>query len=163
MFDPSNQELALRVMLALLCGGVIGLDRELRSRAAGMRTHALAAEGAALFTLAGILIASEARQNGFVGSDPSRLASTVAQGIGFLAAGVIFGSAARIRGLTTAAGLWATAAIGVLCGAGFFFLAIFSTVATVIILTVFKSLENRVVDRVHLPPDEDIHPNDVDA
>lgn len=144
MLDPSTPELALRVIAALFCGGVIGLDRELRSHAAGMRTHALAAEGAALFTIAGILISSEARSSGILTSDPSRVASTVAQGIGFLAAGVIFGSAARVKGLTTAAGLWTTAAVGMLCGGGFYEIALIATVATVIVLTAFKSIEVRL-------------------
>ena len=162
MFDPSNQEVALRVLAALLCGGIIGLDRELRSHSAGMRTHALAAEGAALFTMAGILIASESRNIGYVGADPSRVASTVAQGIGFLAAGVIFGSAAKVKGLTTAAGLWATAAIGMLCGGGFYFLAFFSTIATVVVLAGFKMLEDRIGDRLHHEQDEDSHHRGVD-
>src|SRR6188472_1506983 len=141
MFDPDNTQMALRIIAAVLCGGLVGLDRELRSHAAGMRTHALAAEGAALFTLAGILIASEARSVGYLGSDPTRVASTVAQGIGFLAAGVIFGSAARVRGLTTAAGLWTTAAIGILCGAGLFVPAVIATVVTVLVLSLFKLIE----------------------
>lgn len=144
MFDLDHTQLALRVLAALACGGLIGLDRELRSHAAGMRTHALAAEGAALFTLAGILLASEAHQVGYLASDPTRVASTVAQGIGFLAAGVIFGVASKVRGLTTAAGLWATAAIGMLCGGGFYFLAFFSTAATVVVLSVFKVIEERL-------------------
>jgi putative Mg2+ transporter-C (MgtC) family protein len=160
MLKPDKQELALRVLAALLCGGIIGLDRELRSLAAGMRTHALAAEGAALFTLAGILIAHEARNAGYLGADPSRVASTVAQGIGFLAAGVIFGSAARVKGLTTAAGLWATAAIGMLCGAGFYFLAFFATAATVAVLSLFKVIENRVTERIK-PDGEDVHDYDI--
>ena len=143
MFDPDNQEIALRITAALICGGLIGLDRELRSLAAGMRTHALAAEGAALFALAGILMANEAHEIGYVGADPSRIASTVAQGIGFLAAGVIFGSAARVKGLTTAAGLWTTAAIGIACGAGFYFLAFFATFAAVVVLSLLKVLEVR--------------------
>ncbi len=150
MLDTSTTELALRVIAALMCGGVIGLDRELRSHAAGMRTHALAAEGAALFTIAGILIASEAHNMGYIGADPSRVASTVAQGIGFLAAGVIFGSAAHVRGLTTAAGLWTTAAVGMLCGGGFFEIALIATVATVVVLTVFKRIEEWI-DRFQEP------------
>ncbi|HET9660090.1 MAG TPA: MgtC/SapB family protein [Thermomicrobiales bacterium] len=155
MFDPSTTELALRVMAALLCGGAIGLDRELRSHSAGMRTHALAAEGAALFTIAGILISGEAHKIGYEGADPTRIASTVAQGIGFLAAGVIFGSAARIKGLTTAAGLWTTAAVGMLCGGGFFEVAAIATVATVVVLSAFKVIENKL-DRFALneEPDE---------
>jgi len=150
MFDPDNQEIALRITAALICGGIIGLDRELRSLAAGIRTHALAAEGAALFALSGILMANEARMAGFVGADPSRIASTVAQGIGFLAAGVIFGSAARVKGLTTAAGLWTTAAIGIACGAGFYFMAFFATFAAVIVLSALKIVENRFTDKVQL-------------
>lgn len=147
MFDPDNTQVAIRILAALACGGLIGLDRELRSHAAGMRTHALASEGAALFTLAGIMIANQAHQIGYVGADPSRVASTVAQGIGFLAAGVIFGSAAKVRGLTTAAGLWTTAAIGMLCGAGFYNAAIIATIATLVVLSLFKEIEERL-DRI---------------
>lgn len=160
MFDPDNQELAIRVLTALLCGGIIGLDREVRSHSAGVRTHALAAEGAALFTVAGILIASEAHKIGYAGADPTRVASTVVQGIGFLSAGVIFGSAARVKGLTTAAGLWATAAVGVACGGGFYFLAFFATIATVVVLSLFKSVEERVSDRLLQEPNDDRRPRE---
>lgn len=149
MFELSNFDLALRVLTALACGGIIGLDRELRSHAAGMRTHALAAEGAALFMLTGIMLANQAHEAGFPAADPTRIASTVAQGIGFLAAGVILGVTTKVRGLTTAAGLWATAAIGLLCGAGFFFLAIFATVSTIAVLAGFKALENRLDTITH--------------
>ena len=155
MFDPSNLDLTLRVLAALLCGGVIGFERQVRSHAAGMRTHALAAEGAALFAIAGILIASEAYKLGYDRADPTRVASTVVQGIGFLAAGVIFGSGARVRGLTTAAGLWTTAAIGVLCGSGLYLIAIVATVATVIVLSLFK----RVEDQLDLVTDRPSQPN----
>jgi len=148
MFDPDNQEIALRITAALICGGIVGLDRELRSLAAGMRPPALAAEGAALFALAGILMASEAHAIGYAGADPSRIASTVAQGIGFLAAGVIFGSAARVKGLTTAAGLWTTAAIGIACGAGFYFMAFFATFAAVIVISVLKVVEDRFASKL---------------
>ena len=103
-----------------------------------------AAEGAALFAITGILIASEAHKIGYEGADPTRVASTVVQGIGFLAAGVIFGSGAKVKGLTTAAGLRTTAAIGLLCGAGFFEIAIFATVMTVILLSVSKFVDDRM-------------------
>ncbi len=146
MFDPSHTDLALRVIAAIVCGGVIGFERQVRSHAAGMRTHALAAEGAALFAIMGIMIASEAHKIGYAGADPTRVASTVVQGIGFLAAGVIFGSGARVKGLTTAAGLWTTAAIGLLCGGGFFGVAIFATFTTVILLSVFKVVEDQLDD-----------------
>lgn len=146
MIDVSHTDLALRVLAALFCGGIIGFEREVRSHAAGMRTHALAAEGAALFAIAGILMAREAQNSGYIGADPTRVASTVVQGIGFLAAGVIFGSGARVKGLTTAAGLWTTAAIGLLCGGGFFVIAGVATVATVIVLSLFKTIEERFDD-----------------
>lgn len=144
MADLDQIDLAIRVLAALTCGAIIGLDRELRDHEAGMRTHALAAQGAALFMLAGILLAGEAERAGYASADPTRIASTVAQGIGFLAAGVIIGVSRKVRGLTTAAGLWTTAAIGLLCGAGFFFLAFFATAATVVVLSAFKFIENRL-------------------
>lgn len=143
MFDLSDQEMILRLLAALLLGGVIGIEREVRNRSAGMRTHALASEGAALFTMAAILITKEAADAGYGPSDPSRITSTIVQGIGFLAAGVIFAQGAKVRGLTTAAGLWVTAAVGVLCGGGFYFLATSATVATAIVLGFVKVIENR--------------------
>src|SRR5687768_11439163 len=130
MFELDELEMVLRVVAALGLGGVVGFEREVRNRSAGMRTHALAAEGAALFTMAAILVAVEADNSGCGPAGPRRIMSTIVQGIGFLAAGVIFARGAKVRGLTTAAGLWVTAAVGVLCGAGLYFLAIAATIAT---------------------------------
>ncbi|CAN5724298.1 hypothetical protein BH24CHL4_BH24CHL4_18980 [soil metagenome] len=146
MFDLGELEMVLRLLAALTLGGVVGFEREVRNRSAGMRTHALAAEGAALFTMVAILVAIEADKAGYWPVDPSRIISTIVQGIGFLAAGVIFARGARVRGLTTAAGLWVTAAIGVLCGGGFYFLAIAATFATAIVLAVLKSVEVRFIN-----------------
>ncbi len=143
MFDLDEQEMVIRVIAALLAGAVVGFDREVRNRPAGLRTHALAAEGAALFSMAAILVTIEADKVGLGPADPTRIMSTIVQGIGFLAAGVIFSHKARVSGLTTAAGLWVTAAIGVLCGTGLYFLAITATVATVIVLAIVKQIEDR--------------------
>ncbi|MBX3069893.1 MAG: MgtC/SapB family protein [Thermomicrobiales bacterium] len=143
MFDLDEREMIIRLLAALIAGSLIGIDREVRNRSAGLRTHALAAEGAALFTMAAILATVEADKAGFGPADPTRIMSTIVQGIGFLAAGVIFSHQAKVRGLTTAAGLWVTAAIGMLCGAGFYFLAIAATLSTILVLAVVKVLEKR--------------------
>lgn len=146
MFDLTEQQMVIRLVAALALGGAIGFEREVKARPAGMRTYALAAEGAALFMMGSILIASEVAERNGITNDPSRIASTVVQGIGFLAAGVIFSQGARVTGLTTAAGLWVTAAIGLLAGAGFFFLAIAATVATWLVLAGLKVIEDKFLD-----------------
>lgn len=146
MYDLSDTQLLIRLIAALLLGGSIGFERELKNRAAGLRTHALAAEGAAIFTMAGLLMAQESELEGIGGFDVARIAAAVATGIGFLAAGVIFSHRENVKGLTTAAGLWVTAAIGLLCGAGFIYLAIAATVATGIVLFVLKEFEKGLLN-----------------
>ncbi|MBM6993021.1 MAG: MgtC/SapB family protein [Prevotella sp.] len=115
----------LRLVVAMLLGGVVGLEREYRSKDAGFRTHFLVALGAALFTIIS--------QYGFVDGvkDTSRVAAQVVSGIGFIGAGLIVFQKNMVRGLTTAAGLWVTAAIGMACGVGMYLLA---TIVTVLIL-----------------------------
>jgi putative Mg2+ transporter-C (MgtC) family protein len=159
VFELSELEMVLRLLAALGLGCVVGFEREVRNRSAGMRTHALAAEGAALFAMAAILVSEEAAKAGYGPSDPGRTISTIVQGIGFLAAGVIFAQGARVRGLTTAAGLWVTAAIGVLCGTGLFFLAAVATIATAVILAGLKVVEVRYLasgqdSQVSIEPDD---------
>lgn len=144
MFDLDEQEMVIRLLAALVAGAIIGFEREVRNRSAGLRTHALAAEGAAIFTMAAIMISVEAGKAGYGPSDPARIISTIVQGIGFLAAGVIFAHHQKVRGLTTAAGLWVTASIGVLCGTGLYFLAIVATIATTVVLAIVKVLEDRL-------------------
>ena len=148
MFDLDEREMIIRLVAALIAGAVIGVEREVRNRPAGLRTHALAAEGAALFTMAAILTTIEAQKAGYGPSDPGRIISTIVQGIGFLAAGVIFSQRKNVMGLTTAAGLWVTASIGVLCGCGFYTLAVAATVATAFVLAIVKVFEDRVVNVV---------------
>ena len=115
-------ELSARLVIAAVLGGLIGVERELHEHPAGMRTHLLVAAGCALFTVVSIY----GFQGGPAGSaavDPSRLAAQVVTGIGFLGAGAILKYGTSIRGLTTAASLWATAAIGIAVGTGQFVLA----------------------------------------
>ena len=133
----TEQEAILRMAIAIGLGAALGFERERLAKPAGLRTYALVCLGAAMFMIGSILLGDEVREVGGAGYDPSRIASTIVQGIGFLAAGVIFSSGGRVQGLTTAAGIWVTAAIGLLVGAGFYLVAIAGaamTIATLVIL-----------------------------
>ena len=133
-------EFILRIFVAALLGGAIGLEREYRAKEAGMRTHFLVALGSALF-----MIVSAYGFEGALGSpehrwDVSRVAAQVVSGIGFIGAGtIIFHKSENVvRGLTTAAGLWVTAAIGLACGGGLYILAVASTFLVLIGLEAFN-------------------------
>jgi putative Mg2+ transporter-C (MgtC) family protein len=117
-----------RLAVATALGAVIGLERELDEKAAGLRTHMLVAAGSALFTLVSAYGFSEFIGHDRVSFDPSRIAAQIVTGIGFLGAGVIFRSGFTVRGLTTAASLWLVAAIGMAAGAGFWQGAVLATV-----------------------------------
>jgi putative Mg2+ transporter-C (MgtC) family protein len=144
MDSLSNLETLERLGLSLLAGLLLGFERESKSKPAGLRTYALVCEGAALFMMGSILLGEEVRKAGGTGYDPSRIGSTIVQGIGFLAGGVILTQGNRIRGVTTAADIWVTAAIGLLIGAGFFFLAISATIATIFVLVPMQWLQRRI-------------------
>ena len=135
-------DLAIRLLLASLFGAAVGFERELHGHPAGMRTHLLVSLGSALFT---VLSAYGFGATGQPGVDPTRIAAQIVSGIGFLGAGAILKEGLSIRGLTTAASLWATAAIGLAAGAGEHLLAI---VGTGIVLFSLWPL-NRVADRIH--------------
>lgn len=125
-------QISLRLIIAMLLGGIIGLEREYRSKDAGFRTHFLVALGAALFTVVS--------QYGFIDGvkDTSRVAAQVVSGIGFLGAGLIVFQKNVVRGLTTAAGLWVTAAIGMACGVGMFATAVIAAVLILVGLEVLN-------------------------
>lgn len=114
--------ITVRLVVAMVLGGIVGLEREYRAKDAGFRTHFLVALGSALFTLISMYGFSEGVR------DTSRVAAQVVSGIGFLGAGIIVLQRNVIRGLTTAAGLWVTAAIGMACGVGRFYMAVLVTV-----------------------------------
>src|ERR671938_376687 len=115
-------EVVLRVVLAAVLGGAVGVEREIREREAGLRTHLLVSVGAALFTLASAYGFREFLTNGgsVVRADPTRIAAQIVSGIGFLGAGAIIRQGLAVRGLTTAATLWLVAAIGMAAGAGYY-------------------------------------------
>ena len=129
-----SEEPFLRLLAAMAMGGLIGLERELRAKDAGLRTHFLVALGSALFTLV--------PQDGFGADlkDSSRVAAQVVSGIGFLGAGTIIFQKNVVHGLTTAAGLWVTAAIGLSCGTGMFSVAGATTVLVLLGLEVVNAL-----------------------
>lgn len=137
MVDVSTAQECSRLLAATGLAAVIGLERELNAQAAGFRTHVLVGLGAALFTVVG---------TGLPGSDPTRIAAQVVTGIGFLGAGAILHSGVNVRGLTTAASLWVTAAAGVACGLGSLVTA---TVATLLALTALVGL--KVLERSVFP------------
>ena len=128
------------MLLAALLGGLIGLERDLHGRAAGLRTHLLVSLGAAVFTILSELISRNSAGIGIM-SDPSRIAAQIVTGIGFLGAGVIIKEGVNVRGLTTAACLWVAAAVGMAAGSGNFVIAICATVMALVGLVFFKLLE----------------------
>ena len=125
-----------KLVLALLLGAVIGLERRLKGQIAGLRTFALIAMGAALAMLISIYIPQE--YLGLKNGDPGRIAAQVVSGVGFLGAGAIIQMKGSVRGLTTAAGIWMTACIGLAVGAGMYVIA---TVATLLIIFILVNIE----------------------
>ena len=136
-----------RLVLAALFGTIIGLDREYREKEAGFRTHFLVSLGSALMMIVSQYGFSEILTPDGVSLDPSRIAAQVVSGIGFIGAGTIIFNHQIVRGLTTAASLWATAGIGLTAGAGMSWLALAATILTLVALEglslVFRSLGSR--------------------
>lgn len=130
----------LRLFIAALLGGMIGLEREYREKAAGLRTHFLVALGSALFMIVSAYGFDGALTNSQMRLDVSRIAAQVVSGIGFLGAGTIIFQKNAVHGLTTAAGVWVTAAIGLTCGAGMYVLASSATLLVLIGLEAFNYL-----------------------
>ena len=127
-------EFILRVVLAAFLGGIIGLEREYRAKEAGFRTHFLVGLGAAVFMVLSKYGYDDVVAEELVRLDPSRIAAQVVSGIGFIGAGCIIFQKHVVRGLTTAAGLWVTSAIGLACGSGMYWLAVAATMLVVICL-----------------------------
>jgi putative Mg2+ transporter-C (MgtC) family protein len=140
-------DVMFRLGVAAGLGAVIGLERELDEKAAGLRTHMLVSLGAALFTMVGAYGFHDFLTGGgaIVRADPSRIAAQVVTGIGFLGAGVIFRQGFTVRGLTTAASLWVVAAVGMASGAGFWKGAVVGTVVGIVSLRPLEWLKNRAI------------------
>ena len=140
-------DISLRLLVASVLGAAIGLEREIHAHPAGMRTHLLVSLGAAAFTVLSIFyFQAPPAPNGTTPTDPSRIAAQIVSGIGFLGAGAILKYGTSVRGLTTAASLWATAGVGMAAGAGAWFVA---GVTTVLIVFSLGPL-NWVISRLRL-------------
>jgi len=140
-----NLEIVFRLVVALVAGALIGFERSYQGRPAGIRTHALVCTASSLLML---VTAYETRwmhvAPDLVRLDPTRMAQGIMTGIGFLGAGVIFREGLSVRGLTTAASVWMTAAIGILAGIGFYFPLIVGVAITLGVLSLFRFLEERM-------------------
>ena len=139
----SDSQIVIRLLLALFLSGLIGFEREVHGRAAGLRTHILVCMGATLIMLTSMHIFDV--YQGKTMLDPARMAAQVVSGIGFLGAGTIIRFRASIRGLTTAASLWATAGVGIAIGSGFYIGACATTALLLIALMFLPRLEGSLV------------------
>lgn len=135
----STLDVFIRILVAAVLGGVIGIEREFREHTAGFRTHILVSVGAAAFTLA-----SSYGLEG-TGFDPNRISAQVVTGIGFLGAGAIIRYGVSVRGLTTAASLWTVAAVGLLAAQGFYPAALITTALVVVSLYLLRLIEDRLL------------------
>jgi putative Mg2+ transporter-C (MgtC) family protein len=149
----SYPEVVVRLLISAALCGAIGFEREIRDQSAGFRTHILLGLGATLFTLVsayGFTAFTEAAlESGGRGIqfDPTRITAQIVTGVGFLGAGAIIRQGTDVRGLTTAASLWAVAAIGTAAGAGYFFGAVATTVVVVTVLYLLREVRNRFLAR----------------
>ncbi|MBL7130603.1 MAG: MgtC/SapB family protein [Candidatus Omnitrophica bacterium] len=141
MFLASS--IILKIVLSALFGGIIGIERELHRHEAGLRTHILVCMGSTLIMLTSLYVFDIYKEIGVV--DPSRIAAGVITGIGFIGAGAIIRYGTAIRGLTTAASLWITSAVGLAVGCGFYLGAILVTFGTFIVLLVLRKLEKILI------------------
>ena len=144
--DADSHLILSRLLLALLAGGIIGLERAIHGREAGFRTHTLVCVSSSLLML---LMAFQwqlipQQYIDTIRTDPTRMAQGIMTGIGFLGAGVIIKEGLTVRGLTTAASIWMTAAIGIVIGMGFYEPALYATVLTVLTLSLFRWLESKI-------------------
>lgn len=137
LYELNLLSICLRILLAMFCGGLIGLERSRKNRPAGFRTYMIVCLSSSL-----IMMTNQFIYNNFSGSDPARLGAQVISGIGFLGAGtIIVTSRSQVKGLTSAAGLWASACLGLAIGIGFYFGALVVAIAVFLIITLFKKFD----------------------
>lgn len=141
-FDQATMDIILKLFTALLLGMIIGTERMWAHKIAGMRTYALVSIGASLFIIISEMIII--KYLGIGGFDPTRIASQIIVGIGFIGTGLIFSKDSKVMGLTTATGLWVSAGIGIACGFGLFKIAVIASIFTLFIFAVLWSLESRL-------------------
>jgi putative Mg2+ transporter-C (MgtC) family protein len=136
-------EIICQLLLATFLGALVGLEREYKGKEAGLQTYSLVALGASIFTIISFKVFNSFVDTPNINFDLLRVVQAMAIGIGFIGAGVIFRQSSGILGLTTAAGLWATAAIGIAVGAKFYFLAVLAALISLLILAGLGLLEKK--------------------
>jgi putative Mg2+ transporter-C (MgtC) family protein len=142
LFIDSEITIFLQLIFAMFLGMVLGGERAIAGKTAGMRTYALVSMGAALFIIISTTVTKQLI--GITDVDPLRVLSGIITGIGFIGAGLIIFRESTLRGLTTAAGLWVAAGVGVSVGYKFYLLALFSTILTLFVFTILWFVENRL-------------------
>ena len=147
IFENPQFQIFFQLFLAALLGGLVGLEREYKRRAAGLRTYSLVSLGAALFTILGLEASRIFLNNAEVSFDPSRIIGQIVLGVGFLGAGLIIIRESRVEGLTTAAGLWVVAALGVAVGIKLYLVAVFVAFLTLGILSVLRIVEEKFIHK----------------
>ncbi len=161
----SQYELFLRLLLACLSGAIIGFERSIKRKDAGIKTHIILALGAALFMIVSQYGFADLELSAAYKADASRIAANIVTGVSFLCAGVIFVRGASVKGLTTATGIWATAGIGMAAGAGMYALTVFSTCLIIVIQLLLASFSAKIETHysldVELKITDNAHVNDV--
>lgn len=145
--DPSSiyitpYDAILRIFVSLLLGAAVGIERKTKGQMAGLRTFSLISMGACIAMMLSIFVCQNT--NGVLDGDPSRIAAQVLSGIGFLGAGTIIQMKGSVRGLTTAAGIWIIATVGMAVGCGLYFVAVVATAMVLVVLTILELFERRV-------------------
>lgn len=146
-FGAVAASLGPKILVAMLCGGLIGIERELKSKAAGIKTNMLICVGAALYTGLSLIISESLAEKGHFG-DPARVAAQIVSGIGFLGGGAIIQSRGTVVGLTTAAVIWVVAAIGTCIGLGFYAAGIFATLLVLGLMIIIRFPMQKLFGRV---------------
>lgn len=134
----SQLEYLLRIFVAMICGGMIGFERERRVKSAGLKTHIIVSMGAALMMIVSKYGFWDVLVQDTIKLDPSRMAASIVSAIGFIGAGIIFTRGFKINGVTTAAGLWTTVGVGMALGAGLYFIGIISTLLILLVQLIFR-------------------------
>jgi putative Mg2+ transporter-C (MgtC) family protein len=145
-FFPLAVPIGFKVVMAIICGGMVGIERELKGKPAGFKTQILICLGACLYTIVSTLVSMSFADSGYHG-DPARIAAQVVSGIGFIGAGAIMQSRVSVVGLTTAATIWTVAAIGMCIGAGYPLVAVVFTMTVLFTLLAIDKLENKFIGR----------------
>ena len=155
MFSPDNLDIFMRLFVAMICGMLLGTERVISHKSAGMRTYALVSMGAALFVTLSDLMVKKYLSVGVSVNDPLQIPSMIISGIGFMGAGMIIFKDAKINGLTTASGLWVAAGIGMACGFTLFAPAIIATLLSLFVFIVLYQVERGIKNIAQkIDPDE---------